>query len=103
MPSSGVSNRISNRCGSKPGQLGGALVNLKGELVGINTAIYSSTGTYAGCSFAIPTSIVQKVVGDIRSYGTVQRAYLGIQFIELSPELMRRRGTPDLQQVCGNQ
>ena len=65
--------------------------NPKGELVGINTAIYSSTGTYAGCSFAIPTSIVQKVIGDIKSYGTVQRAYLGIRFIELSPELINEK------------
>ena len=61
-------------------------MNLDGELVGINTAIYSQTGAYAGCSFAIPTSIVQKVVSDIKSYGTVQRAYLGIRFYELTPE-----------------
>ncbi len=73
------------------GNSGGALVNLKGELVGINTAIYSQTGTYAGCSFAIPTSIVQKVVGDLNSFGTVQRAYLGISFVELTPELVSEK------------
>ena len=62
-----------------PGNSGGALVNTRGELVGINTAIASQTGSYAGYSFAVPTSIVQKVVGDIRQYGRVQRAILGIQ------------------------
>jgi len=92
MPSSGgIESYIQTDAAVNQGNSGGALVNLKGELVGINTAIYSSTGTYAGCSFAIPTSIVQKVVGDIRSYGTVQRAYLGIQFIELSPELISEK------------
>lgn len=73
------------------GNSGGALVNLRGELVGINTAIYSQTGTYAGCSFAIPTSIVQKVVDDLKEYGTVQRAFLGITFMELSPELIAEK------------
>lgn len=61
-----------------PGNSGGALVNTKGELVGINTAIASQTGTYAGYAFAIPASIVQKVVADIRQYGVVQRAVLGV-------------------------
>ena len=61
-----------------PGNSGGALVNMAGELIGINTMIYSSTGNYAGISFAIPTSIVHKVVSDLKEYGTVQRAVLGI-------------------------
>lgn len=74
------------------GNSGGALVNLDGELVGINTAIYSQTGNYAGCSFAIPTSIVSKVVADIKDYGTVQRARLGIEFVELTPEIIRQEG-----------
>ncbi len=73
------------------GNSGGALVNLRGELVGINTAIYSQTGTYAGCSFAIPTSIVQKVTGDLKQYGAVQRAVLGISFVELTPELISKK------------
>ena len=92
MPSSGgIESYIQTDAAVNQGNSGGALVNLKGELVGNNTAIYSSTGTYAGCSFAIPTSIVQKVIGDIKSYGTVQRAYLGIRFIELSPELINEK------------
>lgn len=65
-----------------PGNSGGALVNLKGELVGINAAILSPSGTHAGNSFAIPVSIVQKVVSDIMEYGQVQRAVLGIHIKE---------------------
>ena len=62
-----------------PGNSGGALVNTRGELVGINAMIYSQTGSYAGYGFAIPTSIVSKVVADLKQYGTVQRAVLGIK------------------------
>ena len=61
-----------------PGNSGGALVNTRGELVGINTAIYSQTGNFAGYAFAIPISIAGKVAADIKEYGAVQRAYLGI-------------------------
>ena len=60
------------------GNSGGALVNVRGELVGINAALESPTGTYAGYGFAIPTTIVKKVVADLKEYGTVQRAMLGI-------------------------
>lgn len=89
--SGGIESYIQTDAAVNSGNSGGALVNLKGELVGINTAIYSKTGTYAGCSFAIPTSIVKKVVADLNSYGTVQRAYLGIRFVELSPELVSEK------------
>ncbi|MCK9342683.1 MAG: Do family serine endopeptidase [Massilibacteroides sp.] len=65
-----------------PGNSGGALVNTKGELIGINTAIYSQTGNYAGYSFAVPISIASKVVGDLKEYGTVQRAVLGVSIID---------------------
>lgn len=61
------------------GNSGGALVNAQGELVGINAMLYSQTGSYSGYGFAIPTSIMNKVVGDLKKYGTVQRAMLGIQ------------------------
>lgn len=61
-----------------PGNSGGALVNTRGELVGINTAIYSETGNFAGYSFAVPISIAGKVANDLKQYGTVQRAVLGV-------------------------
>jgi len=87
----GIEAYIQTDAAVNRGNSGGALVNLRGELVGINTAIYSQTGAYAGCSFAIPTSIVQKVTADLKKYGTVQRAYLGIRFVELSPELISEK------------
>ena len=64
-----------------PGNSGGALVNTTGELIGINSAIASPTGSYAGYSYAIPVNIVKKVVTDIVKFGTVQRAYIGINFL----------------------
>lgn len=75
-----------------PGNSGGALVNLKGELIGINSAIYSNTGSYSGFSFAIPTTIVKKVMTDLRQYGTVQRAVLGCTVIELDSKLAKEKG-----------
>lgn len=74
-----------------PGNSGGALVNLKGELIGINSAIYSNTGSYSGFSFAIPTTIVKKVMTDIRQYGTVQRAVLGCTITELDAKLAKEK------------
>ena len=69
------------------GNSGGALVNAKGELVGINAMLYSPTGAYYGYGFAIPTSIMTKVVSDLKQYGTVQRAMLGIQYVDLNIDL----------------
>jgi Do/DeqQ family serine protease len=63
-----------------PGNSGGALINTAGELIGINSAIASPTGSYAGYSYAIPVNIVKKVVNDIIKFGTVQRAFLGISY-----------------------
>ena len=73
------------------GNSGGALVNINGELVGINTAIYSHTGNYAGYSFAIPSSTVSKVVKDLKEYGSVQRAVLGISYQPLTAELAKEK------------
>ncbi len=72
-----------------PGNSGGALVDLSGQLVGINTAIASPTGAYAGYGFAIPSNIVSKVVEDLLKYGTVQRAYLGIMIRDIDSDLMK--------------
>lgn len=66
------------------GNSGGALVNTNGELVGINTAIYSQTGDFAGYGFAVPISIAGKVVADIKEYGTVQRAVLGVEIMDIA-------------------
>ena len=69
-----------------PGNSGGALVNVRGELIGINTAISSQTGSYIGYSFAVPSNIAKKVIEDILEFGNVQRAYLGINYEELNSE-----------------
>lgn len=87
-----IESYIQTDAAANPGNSGGALVNLAGELVGINTAIYSQTGNFAGYSFAIPTSIVKKVVSDLKQYGAVQRAFLGVAFQELTPEIAREKG-----------
>lgn len=72
-----------------PGNSGGALVNASGELVGINTAIASQTGQYAGYSFAVPSSIVKKVANDLLEFGSVQRAYLGVSIRDLDQDLAK--------------
>ncbi len=74
-----------------PGNSGGALVNTRGELVGINTAIASRTGSYAGYSFAVPVNLVQKVMLDLIDYGIVQRGYLGVQIADITQELKEEK------------
>lgn len=74
----GVESFIQTDAAINPGNSGGALVNSQGELVGINAMLYSPTGSYTGYGFAIPTTIMNKVVEDLKKYGTVQRAVLGI-------------------------
>jgi serine protease Do len=82
-----------------PGNSGGALVNVQGQLVGINTAIASSTGSYEGYSFAIPANIVKKVVEDIIKYGKVQRALLGVSIRELTKELADENNMKEIKGV----
>ena len=74
----GVESFIQTDAAINQGNSGGALVNAKGELVGINAMLYSQTGSYSGYGFAIPTTIMNKVVADLKAYGTVQRAVIGI-------------------------
>lgn len=88
----GIESFIQTDAALNPGNSGGALVNLNGELVGINAAIYSNTGSYSGFSFAIPTTIMSKVISDLREYGTVQRAVLGITVAELNSEIAKEKG-----------
>jgi len=79
------------------GNSGGALINTNGELIGINAAIASETGSYAGYSYAIPVNIVKKVANDIIKYGTVQRAFIGISYVKegLSDEEKKAQGIKD--------
>lgn len=87
----GIESFIQTDAAVNPGNSGGALVNTAGELVGINTAIYSQTGNYAGYSFAVPSSIVSKVVTDLKQYGTVQRALLGIQGGDVNAQVVEEK------------
>ena len=82
-----------------PGNSGGALVNTQGELIGINTAIASQTGSYAGYSFAVPVNLVKKVMNDIIQFGIAQRGYLGVQISDISQELKEDKDLPDLKGV----
>ncbi|MBN3036360.1 MAG: Do family serine endopeptidase [Bacteroidales bacterium] len=81
------------------GNSGGALVNVNGELVGVNAAIASNTGSYTGYSFAIPVNIVRKVMDDFLSYGDIQRAYLGITFVEVDSRFAGEKGLKDVRGV----
>ncbi len=82
-----------------PGNSGGALVNTRGELVGINTAIASQTGSYSGYSFAVPVNLVQKVMRDIIDYGIVQRGYLGVQITDVTQEVKETNKLPNTKGV----
>jgi S1-C subfamily serine protease len=81
------------------GNSGGALVNTRGELIGINTAITSETGSYVGYSFAVPSNNARKVIEDILEYGNVQRGILGIQVGNLSPQIIEKYGINETQGV----
>ncbi len=82
-----------------PGNSGGALVNQQGNLVGINTAIASRTGSYTGYSFAVPVTIVQKVIADLKQYGEVQRALLGVNIVDINAELAKELGLEKVEGV----
>ncbi|HRH69324.1 MAG TPA: Do family serine endopeptidase [Flavobacteriales bacterium] len=85
-----------------PGNSGGALVNASGELVGINTAIASTTGGYTGYSFAIPVNIVQKVASDLLEFGSVQRAYIGVSIRDVDQKLADEAGLKKIHGVYVN-
>ena len=86
----GIESCIKNHSAVNPGNSGGAVVYSKGELIGINTALASQTGTFTGYSFAVPISIVQKVVSDLIEFGEVQRAILGIVTSDINSQLAER-------------
>jgi Do/DeqQ family serine protease len=94
-----ITSFIQTDAAVNPGNSGGALVNLNGELVGINTAIASSTGSYAGYSFAIPSNIVKKVTNDLVKYGSTQKAYLGVQLSEVDADLAKAKGLKSIRGI----
>jgi S1-C subfamily serine protease len=85
-----------------PGNSGGALVNTKGELIGINTAIFSKTGSYSGYGFAVPSDIVAKIVNDLIKFGDVQKAFIGAEVLDLNSELAERYKLNNLNGVLIN-
>lgn len=93
----GLQSFIQTDAAVNPGNSGGALVNTRGELVGINTMISSTTGSYVGYSFAVPSNITRKIVEDLMEYGNVQRGALGIQGGELNSVSAREFGVTDTQ------
>lgn len=74
-----------------PGNSGGALVNLRGELIGINSAIATTTGMYSGYSFAIPVTLVKKVMDDLKEFGEVQRGFLGVEIQDVTAQMAENR------------
>jgi len=96
---SAIESFIQTDAAVNPGNSGGALVNTNGELVGINAAIASGTGYYAGYSFAIPANIVRKVAGDLMEYGTIQRGFLGVSIRELDSKLAQDEGIDEIRGV----
>ena len=94
-----VESFIQTDAAVNPGNSGGALVNTRGELVGINAAIASNTGSYAGYSFAIPVNIVKKVVDDLLNYSEVQRAFIGIEIRDINSQFAEEKKLKDVAGV----
>ncbi|MFB1003360.1 MAG: PDZ domain-containing protein, partial [Bacteroidia bacterium] len=94
-----VENFIQTDAAVNPGNSGGALVNTSGELIGINTAIASQTGSYSGYSFAIPINLAKKIIADLKDYGEVKRAILGVRIQDITQELADEKGLNDLAGV----
>lgn len=94
-----IENFIQTDAAVNPGNSGGALVNTQGELIGINTAIASKTGSYAGYSFAVPVNIAKKILDDLLKFGEVKRAVLGVKIQDLTAELAKEKGIEKLEGV----
>ncbi|NPA36014.1 MAG: Do family serine endopeptidase [Chlorobi bacterium] len=95
----GIESFIQTDAAVNPGNSGGALVNSKGELVGINTAIASRTGSYTGYSFAVPINIAKKVVADLMEFGTVQRGFLGVEIVDVNKAVADELGLDKIEGV----
>ena len=94
-----VQSFIQTDAAINPGNSGGALVNINGELIGINTAITSQTGSYVGYAFAVPSNNARKIVNDIMEFGSVQKGILGVQGGSLTPDLINRFNLPTSEGV----
>ena len=94
-----IENFIQTDAAVNPGNSGGALVNTRGELIGINTAIASKTGSYSGYSFAIPINLAKKIITDLKDYGEVKRAILGVRIQDITQDLADEKGLKSLNGV----
>jgi serine protease Do len=94
-----IENFIQTDAAVNPGNSGGALVDTRGQLIGINTAIASKTGSYSGYSFAVPVNIAKKVMNDLLKYGEVKRAILGVQIGDITAEFAEEKDFPNLKGV----
>ncbi len=97
LDTNGIQSFIQTDAAVNPGNSGGALVNTRGDLIGINTMISSPTGSYAGYSFAIPSNITRKIIEDIMEFGNVQRGALGIVGNEINGQISKELGIKDTQ------
>lgn len=95
----GIESYIQTDAAVNPGNSGGALVTTNGDLIGINSAIATPTGSFAGYSFAVPVNIVTKVVNDLMKYGIVQRGYLGVSMETVTDELSKKNNLNDVNGV----
>lgn len=97
-----IESYIQTDAAINPGNSGGALVNTAGQLVGVNAAIQSNTGSYAGYSFAIPVNIVKKVVADLLEFGEVQRAFIGVSIRDVDAKLAQEKKLKEVNGVYVN-
>jgi S1-C subfamily serine protease len=97
LDTTGIQSFIQTDAAVNPGNSGGALVNTRGELIGINTMISSQTGSYVGYSFAVPSNIARKIIEDIMEFGNVQRGILGIEGGELNSAASKELGIKETQ------
>jgi serine protease Do len=97
LDTSGIQSFIQTDAAVNPGNSGGALVNTRGELIGINTMISSMTGSYVGYSFAVPSNIARKIIEDIMEFGNVQRGILGVEGGELNSTASKELGVSETQ------
>ena len=99
LSSSSIESYLQTDAAVNPGNSGGALVNTKGELIGINSAIQSNTGSYTGYSFAIPVNLARKVVSDLLEFGEVQRAFIGVRLQDLDAKLAKEKSIKEIKGV----